>query len=141
MPDPGAGGLSSGEVGGALAGVIAVGMAVGKGVAWLLNWRDVRAQTRAAKLQVWHDELKAREDALDRKIEARLASFEQQVDKWRLAFHLVAAELLQRYPQSMALMQAQRILAEAFPMHLSDVALPEDMERSLRQLDEKAGAG
>ncbi|MEV5021429.1 hypothetical protein MRBLMA1_001252 [Sphingobium sp. LMA1-1-1.1] len=133
MPDPGAGGISSGEVGGVLAGVIAVGMALGKGMAWLLNWRDARAKTRAAKLQVWHDELKAREDALDRKIDARLASFEQQVDKWRLAFHLVAAELLQRYPQSMALMQAQKILAEAFPIHL---AVPEDMARSLDRLDE-----
>ncbi|MEV5033692.1 hypothetical protein MRBLMC3_002929 [Sphingobium sp. LMC3-1-1.1] len=144
MPDPGAG-TSLGEAGGQVAGALAILYAVGKAFAWIINWRDTREQTRAAKMQAWHDELKSREDALDRKIEDRMASFEHQVgeltrvvDKWRLAFHLVAAELLQRDPQSKALLQAQRILSEAFPLNL---AVPEDMVETLGQLDVARGSG
>ncbi|AMK18688.1 hypothetical protein [Sphingobium sp. MI1205] len=144
MPDPGAGGISSGEVGGVLAGVVAMGVAVGKGLAWLINWRDVRASTRSAKLDKWHEELARREKDLDDKLDHRMNGLERQVgdltvavDKWRMAFHMVAAELLQRHPQSAALMQAQKILAEAFPIHL---AVPEDMARALGRIDE-ADAG
>lgn len=137
MPDPGAGGISTGEVGGVLAGVIAVGMAAGKAIAWVLNWRDARATTRAAKLDRWHEELLKREKELDDKIDQRMAGLEHQVDKWRMAFHLVAAELLQRHPQSAALMQAQKILAEAVPLSL---AVPADMEAALGRIDQ-ADAG
>lgn len=140
MPDPGAGGFSSGEVGGVLAGVVAVVVAAGKGIAWVLNWRDARAKTRAAKLDRWHEELLKREKELDDKIDNRMAGLEHQVgelgravDKWRMAFHLVAAELLQRHPQSAALMQAQKILAEVFPISL---AVPADMEEALGRIDE-----
>jgi len=150
MPDPGAGGISSGEIGGVLAGIIAGGMAIGKGLAWLLNWRDARANTRTAKLDKWHDELEQekrdldeRRKDLDAKLDERMESLEQQVarhgvaiDRWRMAFHLVAAELLQRDPKSMALMQAQKILAEAFPLNL---AVPEDMEATLGQIDAAGG--
>lgn len=136
-------GVSPGEVGGWLAGAVVLLGAFGKGIAWLLNWRDARAQTRAAKLQAWHEELARRETALDAKVDERMAGLEQQVaelgrnvDKWRMAFHLVAAELLQRHPQSTALMQAQKILAEACPMHLSDIIIPPDMERTLSRLDD-----
>lgn len=145
MPDPGAGGISSGEIGGVLAGIIAGGVAIGKGLAWLLNWRDARAKTRTAKLDKWHEELARREKDLDARLDHRLESLERQVtqhtaalDKWRMAFHLVAAELLQRHPQSTALMQAQKILAEAFPLNLT---LPEDMEAALGQIDQAGGGG
>ena len=144
MPDPGAGGISSGEVGGVLAGVVAVGVAASKGLAWLINWRDARAQTRSAKLDQWHEELKRREMDLDEKLDQRMNGLEQQVgdltkavDKWRMAFHMVAAELLQRHPQSAALIQAQKILAEAFPIHL---AVPEDMVRTLDRVGEAEAA-
>lgn len=140
MPDPGAGGFSTGEVGGVLAGVVAVGVAAGKGIGWLLNWRDARAKTRAAKLDRWHEELLKREKELDDKLDQRMNGLERQVgdltvavDKWRMAFHMVAAELLQRHPQSAALIQAQKILAEAFPIHL---AMPADMEEALGRIDE-----
>ena len=58
MSDPGS---AAGEAGGIIAGAVAVLYALGKGTAWLLNWKDARAQSRAAKLQLWHDELAKRE--------------------------------------------------------------------------------
>ncbi|UZW55567.1 hypothetical protein NUH86_01810 [Sphingobium sp. JS3065] len=143
MPDPGAGGISSGEVGGVVAGLVAAAVAIGKGLGWLLNWRDARANTRTAKLDKWHDELERREKELDAKLEDRMESLERQVaqhtaalDKWRMAFHLVAAELLQRHPQSTALMQAQKILAEAFPVSLT---VPDDMAAALGRIDAADG--
>lgn len=135
-------GSAAGEVGGALAGVVALLYAMGKGFAWFLNWNEARASTRSVKLDKWHDELEEREKALDARINERMSSFEQQVaelgraaNKWRMAFHLVAAELLQRNPQSIALMQAQKILAEEFPLSLADMTVPVDMQDAMAALD------
>lgn len=140
MADPAAG-LSTGEAGGLFAGAVALLAVLGKGAAWLINWGDARAQSRAAKLQLWHDELKERETALDAQINGRLAALELQVkdltataEKWRTAFHLVAAEQLQRNPHSAALLQAQKILAEIFPWHLEDSAIPQEMQGALDRM-------
>ncbi len=144
MPDAGS---AAGEAGGIFAGIVALLYAVGKGLAWVVNWRDARALTRSAKLDKWHDELEEKEKLLAAKIEQRMTAFETQVtemgkavNKWRMAFHMVAAELLQRNPHSMALMQAQKILAEDFPLLIGDAVLPPDMADSLRRLDEATRA-
>lgn len=134
-------GSAAGEAGGIFAGAVALLVVIGKGAAWLINWKDTREQTRSAKLQIWHEELKEREEALDERVDRRMEALESQlvdlsrtVDKWRTAFHLVAAELLQRHPQSVALMQAQKILAEAFPLHLHDMNIPGDMQKTLDRI-------
>jgi len=142
MADPTSGNITPGEVGGYLGGALAICMALGKGIAWAINWRDTRAQTRTAKLDAWQNELKEREKLLADKVDQRMDELEHQVgaltvavDKWRMAFHLVAAELLQRHPQSAALMQAQSILAEAFPVVLT---VPADMEETLGKIGRPA---
>lgn len=142
MPEPTGTGLTPGEAGGMFAGILALLALVGRGIAWIVGWSDARAISRSAKLDQWHKELVERDRELDARDDRRLAALEGQVaeltravDKWRTAFHLVSAELLQKNPKSVALMQAQKILAEAFPLHLDDMAVPADMGAQLDRLD------
>ncbi|NYT43096.1 hypothetical protein HZY97_20140 [Sphingomonas sp. R-74633] len=125
-----AGGVSAGEVGGIIAGAIAILAALGKGAAWLLNWKDARANSRSAKLQVWHDELTSREAKLDAEIASRLTRIEEKYERLeqhhfdvlirferqRNAYRVLAAEVIAVAPHSAALIQAQMILEEAMPV-------------------------
>lgn len=95
---------------------------IGGAFRWLVNWRGARAETRAAKLQHWHDELDAREKRIDqmqadyqRRIEARLATLERENMALRRAFELVTAALRAKDPRNRALDQAEAAIAEAFP--------------------------
>lgn len=124
------GGVSAGEVGGIIAGAIALLAAMGKGAAWVLNWKDARANSRSAKLQVWHDELTAREAKLDAEIASRLQRIEEKYERLeqnhfdvllrcerhRNAYRVLAAELIQVAPHSAALIQASMILEEPLPV-------------------------
>ncbi|WP_342248597.1 hypothetical protein [Sphingomonas sp. OTU376] len=124
------GGVSAGEVGGIIAGAIALLAALGKGVAWALNWKDARANSRSAKLQAWHDELTAREAKLDAEIASRLSRIEEahaslvknhldvliRFERQRNAYRVLAAELIQVAPHSAALIQASMILEEPLPV-------------------------
>lgn len=126
---------SPGEVGGVIAGL----GVLGAGFKWLWTAIQGSRETRAAKLDRWHSELTERERALDAKIDARMEAMETQVkeltgavDRWRMAFQLVASELLHLNPRSQAILQAQKILAEVYPVSLS---IPDDMTETLNKLD------
>ncbi len=124
------GGISAGEAGGIIAGAIALLAALGKGAAWLINWKDARANSRSAKLQVWHDELAAREAKLDAETESRLSRIEEEhqglvknhfallirFERQRNAYRILAAEVIAVAPHSAALIQAQMILDEPLPV-------------------------
>mgnify|MGYP000379001101 CR=1 FL=1 len=123
-----------GEVGGMVA---LLGM-VGATIKWLWSAAQKAGSTRSAKLDRWHEELSERERALDEKLNARMSAMEAQVkdlggavDRWRMAFQLVAAEMLQINPRSRALLQAQRILAEVYSV---DFTVPADMEAALHDI-------
>ena len=131
---------AAGEAGGIFAGVVALLYAAGKGTAWLLNWKDARAQTRSAKLQAWHDELDARErkqDDRDTKyqqhIEAQLRRNTVEIRVLRRAFDLAAEPLRRLKPDDPNLAMAQRLLSRAFPL---DPSLPEDISVLLAMVDE-----
>lgn len=140
------GGVSGGELGGLVAGVIALLIAIGHGSRWLLGWSDNRARTRHEKLNTWQTELEHREKTLDNAVSARLLLLEKQVpqlihlqakmrtmvDRWRIAFKIVAAELVTIAPHSMALMQAQSILADA---ETWEPVVPDDMGEMLDEMD------
>lgn len=129
MSDPAASGLSAGEIGGIFAGLVALLAALGKAAAWLLNWNDARVNSRSAKLQRWHEELTERETRIDAQVNARLNTLEtsyerlndahsvvlQRLDRSRMAYRVIAAELIEIAPHSAALVQAQMILTEPFP--------------------------
>lgn len=141
MADPSS---AAGEVGGVFAGTVALLYALGKGAAWLLNWKDARAQSRAAKLQAWHDELKKREeeqDARDREyrqhIETQLRRQQVEIRVLRRAFELVAEPLRRLEPDNPNLSQAQAMLDRAFPL---DPSLPNDMSILMAMIDEPAAS-
>lgn len=141
MSDPSS---AAGEAGGIFAGAVALLYAVGKGTAWLLDWKDARAQSRAVKLQQWHDELEKREAAQDERDRAYRQHIETQLRRLavenrvlRKAFELVAEPLRRIEPDNPNLMQAQSMLDRAFPL---DPALPNDMAILMSMIDEPAGA-
>ncbi|MGA1853025.1 hypothetical protein VH570_19515 [Sphingobium sp. HT1-2] len=140
MSDPGS---AAGEAGGIIAGAVAVLYALGKGAAWLLNWKDARAQSRAAKLQLWHDELEKREKEQDDRdlqyrqhIETQLRRLALENRVLRRAFELVAEPLRRLEPENPKLAQAQSMLDRAFPL---DPGLPIDMGILVSMIDEPGG--
>lgn len=137
MPDPS--GVSPGEIGGVTAGVIALLVAFGHGLKWLLNWNDARAHTRSAKLDIWQAELTKREWKLDEdreayhdKVEKRLEEIDAQNQALRIAFDLVAAPLRFLDPTNPALARAEQILHAAFPLV---PRIAKDMSETLGDLD------
>ncbi|CAD7335407.1 hypothetical protein FIV32_02390 [Sphingomonadales bacterium 58] len=135
-------GSAAGEAGGLIAGVVALLYAFGKGTAWLLDWKDARAKTRAAKLQAWHEELQQREEKQDerdrvyqRHIETQLRRQAVEIRVLRRAFELVADPLRRLEPDNPSLAQAQAMLDRAFPL---DPATPEDLGSLLAMIDRPA---
>jgi len=147
MPDP-----SAGEIGGIFAGVVALLVALGKGIGWLINLDDRRQSTRHAKLDAWHEELKDREREIDRKqddlsrqTEVRLRALarwamtlQQQVTAAVNAHQLVAAGLRQALPDHPALGQADELLKAAFPL---DPAVPPALAALLGELADDDARG
>lgn len=142
MADPG---FSAGEAGGVFAGIVALLAALGKGVKWLLGFRERQAVTRAAKLQAWHDELEARERRLEERqaeyqasIERKLKVFEGQNMALRMAFEMVAAPLRALEPHNRELAQAEQLLRAAFPL---DPDITPDFKGLLGRIEKASGAG
>lgn len=132
-------GSAAGEAGGMVAGGVAVLYALGKGAAWLLNWKEARAKTRAAKLQVWHDELQARQQQQDKRdrdyqqlIETQLQRLTMENRVLRRAFDLVAEPLRRREPNNPELAMAQTMLNRVFSL---DADLPGDFAGLLAMMD------
>lgn len=133
MPDP-----SAGEVGGIFAGVVALLVAIGHGIRWLMGWEDRRERTRAQKLDAWQRQLAEREKKIDESqatyqasIEARLASISATAERLHnehaallSAYHLVASALRAADPGNPVLRMADELLRAAFPL---DPATPTDM--------------
>ena len=125
-----------------VAGAVALLYAFGKGAAWLLNWKDARAKTRAAKLQIWHEELQTREQQQDKRdrdyqqhIETHLRRQAVEIRVLRRAFELVAEPLRRVEPDNPNLARAQAMLDRAFPL---DPALPEDLATLMAMIDRPA---
>ena len=140
MSDPTA---AAGEAGGMFAGAVALLVVLGKGGAWLINWKDARVQSRAAKLQAWHDELAKKEKEQDERerqyrqhIETQLRRLALENRVLRRAFELVAEPLRRLEPDNPKLVQAQNMLDRAFPL---DPGLPIDMGALLSMIDEPGG--
>lgn len=125
-PDP-----SAGEIGGMFAGIVALVVTFGKGLQWLLNWNDVRASARSARLDLWEAKLEKRETEFESRIDAEIKSLKDENRAWRLAFHLVSQRLMMLDPTDRALIDADEVLRSAFPV---DTHLPSDMAGKLDKL-------
>jgi len=124
-------GPAPGELGGMLAGALALLGAIGAGLKWAAGWMAGREAIRADRLAQWEADLDARERAMESKLsdslarcEEHCAAVEAKFDRMRLAILLVIPELQRVAPYSPALKQARDLLRDAFPIPLD---LPGDM--------------
>lgn len=127
------------------AGVVAALAALGKALAWLLNWQGARSDRKADRLRVW-------EESLDRRDKEYRQQLEHDLEELRAAHQANANEitgLRNRFralrgaalelvvevrlikPDSPALKRADAMLRTIFPL---DSALPEDLAELVNQL-------
>jgi uncharacterized coiled-coil protein SlyX len=104
---------SAGDWGGAFAGVVAMLAAIGKGLAWLLDWNRAGLTSREMRLQRWEESLAGRERAYREEIEQHLAETRVELDKvertvglMRAVLAEVMTELRHHVPDSPALTRA-----------------------------------
>lgn len=127
------------QAGGAFAVVLAALAALGKGIAWLLNFHGERTDGKAAELNAWQASLVEREKAYREGIESDLGELKGEVTKLRgdigaLGHSLleVTIELRELDPASAALARATSVLQRAFP---PTFAVPNDMAVLARRLN------
>ena len=133
-----------GEIGGIIAGVVALLAALGAGLKWLFDFtagrNDKNEASRTAKLQTWHDELDEREREFDEKqrayqaqIEARLSQVEVTNRTLLRAVEMLSASLRVIEPNSPILAQVALLLEQAFPV---DHNIPPEMRAGLAAIRE-----
>lgn len=147
MSDP-----TLGEAGGLFAGCVALLIAFGHGIRWLLGYGDRRDQTRSGKLDAWHRELEARERRIEKqqrdyqdKIERRLRAvtslavqLHTEHSALRNAYQLIATALRSIDEQNPALRMADEMIRSAFPL---DPKSPPDMMALLAEIEDADAAG
>lgn len=108
---------TAGDWGGLVAGFVAGLAALGKGLAWLLNWNESRSTGREARLAAWEKSLADRERAYREEIETKLVQAEENLDRvtQRIAqlcgvLRDVTAALRGHDPDSPALSRAEHVL-------------------------------
>lgn len=133
------GGTSPGELGGLVAGVLAVAASLGTAIKWVMGWRAGREETRAARNAKWESELDARERAMEERLsghlescENRCADLQAKFDKMSLAILLVLPELARISPFSAALRHARDLLKDTIP---ALATLPPDMADVVTAID------
>lgn len=135
---------SPGEIGGTIAGVVALLALFGGGLKWLFDFaarrRDINEASHTAKLQTWHDELEVREREFEDKqkayqaqIETRLSQVESTNRTLLRAVEILSASLRVIEPNNPALAQVSQLLETAFPV---DTGLPADMVAQVSSIRE-----
>ena len=114
------------EAGALVSALIAVAGAIGA----VVRWAAARFEAQAAKL----DRLEGEHAALFRTHSLVLV----RLERFRLAFQMVASELARRSPGNVALVHARALLDDAFVV---EPDLPEDLKALLQAMDERAAAG
>lgn len=141
--------MDSGDAGGVFAGVVAGLYAIGKGLAWLLNWQNARGEDRSKRLKVWEESLDRRERDLRLSMEAELGELRDEVEAQgrdladqtainqltRMALVEVTTELERRAADSLALQRAKALLHRTEPNAL---LLPSDIATLARAADERS---
>lgn len=126
--------LSVGEAGGIFAGAVAGLAALGKGLAWLLNWQNARSENREARLRQWEESLARREKDHREETEARLVAVEGKLTAVSAALFEAIGELQRLDPASPVLAHARLILQHAYPIQPDT---PAEMKALLRRIDLK----
>lgn len=133
------GGISAGEAGGIFAGAVALLVAIGHGIRWVLGFRERRSDNLYQKNLKWEERLAEREAAFENdqrahfvRIEQRLTRAELQLEAALGAYHLLAGEMRRKDPGNAVLSMAEDLLKEAFRL---DPSTPADMKSILGKLD------
>lgn len=148
MSDPGA--PSGWDLAAIGSGALAMLVAIGHGLRWLLTWTDRRAVARAERLAREEDELAESWSAFRKRIVSELAEAKGQIADLerrdiarakenaalRVAFELVAAGLRVLDPHNISLRQAEQILATTFKL---EPQLPLDMTQAIAALGDVEG--
>lgn len=127
-----------GEVGGVFAGAVASFAAIGKGLAWLLDWQGERTDRKAERLRLWETSLDRREqeyrEGIERELDHLRAAHEQnanEISQLRRrvtalggAFVILGSEVRALDPASQALVRAKQIVRDAFQ---PETELPADL--------------
>lgn len=124
--------LSAGEVGGVLAGAIAVLAALGKGLQWLFNWQGAREDSERARLQKWEEALDRRDKEQREQTDKRLHAMEKKVGVMSMALFEAIGELQRLDPASGVLVRARSVLQELYP---ADPKIPEEIKALVRRVD------
>lgn len=127
-------GISAGEVGGVVAGVIALVAAIGKGLAWLLNWNEARTSNRQARLEKWEASLVERERSYREEIEARLEQAEERLQHAEDKTATMATTIANLRSNQAALTIAVVDLATDLDVHAPTSPVLLGVIRSLRKL-------
>ena len=116
--------MSAGEVGGVLAGALALLAALGKALAWLLNWDGARKNDREGRLAAWEKSLVEREKDYRAEIEGRLDQVQKDLAEAKVLAEVLnrnvstlviavgdlASELEAHAPQALSLIRARKLL-------------------------------
>lgn len=132
------------QAGGAFAVVLGALAALGKGLAWLLNWHGERSDGKSARLAAWEGSLVAREKEYREGIEGHLEDLQREVSGLRedigtlgVSLLEVTTELRILDPDSAALAGAGGALKRAFR---PSFPLPRDMTALAQQLGDEPNA-
>lgn len=147
------GGISPGTAGGVFAGIVAAFVAIGRGVAWFINWKGARDDSRSARLRAWESSLEKREHQYRELIEARLRItetslkdsnarielaeeklevFESKATVMASVLFETLAEVVRLDPTSVLLARARTQLMDAFPL---DDHTPPVLAELVRRID------
>lgn len=116
--------VSAGEVGGIVAGILAALAALGKGIAWIVNWDKATRDNKEEKLAKWEANLVTREIDYREEIEHRLKELKADLDKAKgiaeqlnttvttlvIAVEDLTSELESHAPNALSLRRARALL-------------------------------
>lgn len=119
--------FDAGDVGGIIGAIVSLLVAIGGGIAWLLNWKGAREKSQAARLKAWEQSLDRREKEQRQETEDRLRTFEDKLSAVSLVSFEMLGELQRLDPASPVLARAREVLRSVFPVDPD----PPDWLRSL----------
>lgn len=123
-------GVSAGEVGGVFAGLVALLAALGKAGQWLINWKDARENSRAARLAAWEASLDRREQEHREQTVRELHAVNKKLSAVAGALFEALAELQRIEPANPMLVRAKLILREVYPV---SPEMPDEMKAFVRR--------
>lgn len=126
-------GFSWAEIGGRAIGGAAVLAAIGRSLAWLLNWQGARDERKAARMREWEDSLIRREKDYREQIERKINSLERSMQRVCRVGSQLAHALRRHSPDEEVLRQWDIALRTAFPV---DEDEDDDLTALARDVDE-----